>query len=134
MLVVRALPLPPQEIYNLGIRMKKQFFVQHNSFHIEKELHEMAYFNWLNAGCPINRDIEFWTKAEREICLVIQSKRLVIYMIRLNMTIFNFVDQLQSGLLEKPKDIPMCRYNAMCLWVTTRFKEGYKWHEMMILQ
>jgi len=31
------------------------------------ELRVMAYFNWLHAGCPFGRDIEFWCQAERDM-------------------------------------------------------------------
>lgn len=39
----------------------------HNSFPVEKELNESAYFKWLEAGCPEGRDIEFWCAAERDM-------------------------------------------------------------------
>jgi hypothetical protein len=29
-------------------------------------VHKMAYFNWLDAGCPHDRQLEFWLKAERD--------------------------------------------------------------------
>jgi hypothetical protein len=34
---------------------------------VERQLKEMAYFNWLNAGKPQGRDLEFWLDAEREM-------------------------------------------------------------------
>lgn len=40
---------------------------EYNSFPVEKELNESAYFKWLEAGCPEGRDIEFWCAAEREM-------------------------------------------------------------------
>ena len=29
-------------------------------------IRRMAYFNWLNAGCPQGDELTFWAKAERE--------------------------------------------------------------------
>ena len=33
----------------------------------QQACHEAAYFNWLNAGCPEGRDLEFWLAGEEEI-------------------------------------------------------------------
>jgi hypothetical protein len=33
---------------------------------IREAMRKMAYFNWLNAGCPDGRDLDFWLSAERE--------------------------------------------------------------------
>lgn len=34
---------------------------------VDRDLHEMAYFHWINAGKPEGRDLEFWHDAEREM-------------------------------------------------------------------
>lgn len=32
----------------------------------KEAVHRMAYFNWLNAGCPSGNQLEFWVQAEQE--------------------------------------------------------------------
>ena len=34
---------------------------------IGQMIQDAAYFNWLNAGKPSGRDLEFWCEAERQI-------------------------------------------------------------------
>lgn len=31
-----------------------------------RQIRDLAYFRWESAGCPQNRDLEFWTEAELE--------------------------------------------------------------------
>jgi hypothetical protein len=34
---------------------------------VDEELHELAYFKWLDAGKPEGRTLEFWCEAERDM-------------------------------------------------------------------
>lgn len=40
---------------------------EYSGIDIESEIRIEAYFLWLNAGCPPDRQIEFWLEAERKI-------------------------------------------------------------------
>lgn len=50
----------------MGIDYTK-FTEDRSSCDIKGELERTAYFNWLNAGCPEGRHVEFWCEAEREM-------------------------------------------------------------------
>lgn len=32
----------------------------------DKQIQEIAYYKWINAGCPHECDVYFWTEAEKE--------------------------------------------------------------------
>lgn len=42
------------------------YIVPEQRHECENEIRLRAYFNWLDAGCPQGRDVEFWLDAERE--------------------------------------------------------------------
>lgn len=59
--------------FSIGPVIDYNAFVNDGEF-LQDQVRTIAYLNWLQAGCPKDRDLNFWLLAEKETCQDVSVK------------------------------------------------------------